>query len=233
MAEFADYDTRGYATLGAREGYAEWAARYEDDVVDEMDLALLERLREPDWWRVERAVDLGCGTGRTAAWMRSKGVAAIDGVDLTPQMLGLAAERGAHQRLIEADVRETGLDDGVYDLVISALVDEHLPDPSAMHAEAWRLARPGAHWVLVSFHPDWIMSTGMPTHFDRPDGPTAAIETHVNLVSEQLTAALEQGWRLDEMHERLIDDAWIELKPQWERHRGRPISAAYVWHRPR
>jgi SAM-dependent methyltransferase len=233
VARFADYDSRGYATLDPRAGYAAWAGVYEADVVDEMDLALLERLERPDWTAARRVADLGCGTGRTAAWLRGAGVAGtIDGVDLTPEMLERARDRGAHDSLREADVRDTGLDAGAYDLVISALVDEHLPDPAPLHAEAWRLAAPGALWVQVSFHPQWIIATGMPTHFDGPDGEPVAITTHVHLVSDEVEAALAAGWSLLEMRERLVDDRWISVKPQWERHRGLPVSIAYAWRRP-
>ena len=233
MARFADYDSRGYATLDPRAGYAAWAGAYEDDVVDEMDIALLERLKRPEWVSAERVADLGCGTGRTAAWLRAAGVAgAIDGVDLTPEMLERARARNAHDSLREGDVRDTGLAGGAYDLVISALVDEHLPDPAALHAEAWRLAAPGGLWVQVSFHPQWIIATGMPTHFDGPDGEPVAIATHVHLVSDQVEGALAAGWRLLEMRERLVDDEWIAVKPHWEEHRGLPVSIAYVWERP-
>jgi len=44
--------------------------------------------------------------------------------------------------------------------------------------------------VQVSFHPQWIIATGMPTHFDGPDGEPVAIATHLHLVSEQAEAAL-------------------------------------------
>jgi SAM-dependent methyltransferase len=233
VARFEDYDSRGYATLDPRTGYAAWAGAYEEDVVDEMDLVLLERLGRPDWAAARRIADLGCGTGRTAAWLRGAGVTGtIDGVDLTPEMLDRARDRGAHDSLREADVRDTGLAAGTYDLVISALVDEHLADPAPLHAEAWRLAAPGALWVQVSFHPQWIIATGMPTHFDGPDGEPVAIATHVHLVSDQVEAALTAGWSLLEMRERLVDEDWIAVKPQWERHRGIPVSIAYAWRRP-
>jgi SAM-dependent methyltransferase len=234
VADFSDYDRRGYATLEPRAGYAAWSHRYEDDVVDAMDVALLERLEVPDWAGASRVADLGCGTGRTAAWLRAAGTAgAIDGVDMTPEMLQRARERGAHDSLTEADVRATGLPGGVYDLVISSLVDEHLPDPAPLHAEAWRLAARGALWVQVSFHPQWIIATGMPTHFEGADGKPLAIETHVHLVTDQIGSALAAGWELAEARERLVDDEWVAIKPGWERYRGLPVSIAYVWRRPR
>ncbi|HEX6390241.1 MAG TPA: class I SAM-dependent methyltransferase [Solirubrobacteraceae bacterium] len=227
---FDDYDRRGYRTVDARTGYGEWVDSYEDTVEDAMDLALLEALRVPGWGAVRRVADLGCGTGRTAAWLRAHGTtAAIDGVDVTPEMLARARERGAHDTLREADVADTGLDGGAYDLVISSLVDEHLDDLAPFYAEARRLAAPGGLFVLVSFHPHFIIASGMPTHYRNAAGEEIAITTNVHLVSEQVTTGLAAGWQLAEMRERLIDDEWVALKPSWERHRGLPISAAYVW----
>src|SRR5205823_9031530 len=139
--------------VDVRTGYANWVPTYEETVQDAMDIALLERLTEPSWDMVRRAVDLGCGTGRTGAWLRQQGVASVDGVDITPEMLGVARRRGAHDRLVEADVAFTGLESGAYDLVVSCLVDEHLPDLRPLYREAWRLAEPGASLVLVAFHP--------------------------------------------------------------------------------
>ena len=113
-----------------------------------MDIALLDELRVPAWDAVRRVADLGCGTGRTAAWLRAHGVAAIDGVDVTPEMLEAARARGAHDRLVEGDVADTGLEEGAYDLVIASLVDEHLGDLGPLYREARRLAEPGGLLVL-------------------------------------------------------------------------------------
>ena len=68
MADFTQFDTRGYRTVDVRSGYGEWVATYEDTVEDAMDIDLLEAL-ESVHWRGE-AADLGCGTrphGRVAA----------------------------------------------------------------------------------------------------------------------------------------------------------------------
>ncbi|MDA3629529.1 class I SAM-dependent methyltransferase [Saccharopolyspora sp. WRP15-2] len=227
--DFSGFDARGYRTVDVRTGYGEWVGKYEDTVEDVMDLRLLERLRDPDWSAVGRAADLGCGTGRTGQWLRGKGVPAIDGVDLTPEMLALAERRGAHDRLAEADVTATGLDEGAYDLVISSLVDEHLADLGPFYREAWRIAAPKAAFVLVAFHPHFIMASGMPTHYTNDAGESLAITTNVHLISDHVSAALAAGWRLAELHEGLIDEAWLEVKPKWERFRNHPISAAYVW----
>ena len=128
MLDFSDFDTRNYRTVDVATGYDGWSTTYDDSVLDAMDLALLERLSEPDWADLAVAADLGCGTGRTGAWLRGKGLSRVDGVDLSPGMLGLAGRRAVHDRLVLADVCNSGLPEGKYDLVIASLIDEHLPD---------------------------------------------------------------------------------------------------------
>jgi SAM-dependent methyltransferase len=225
--DFAHFDTRRYRTLDVRSGYAEWVPTYEDTVPDALDIALLDELTSVEWRG--RAADLGCGTGRTAAWLRERGVERIDGVDLTPEMLELARSRGAHDTLCEADVAASGLDGGAYDLVVASLIDEHLPALAPLYEEARRLARGGGAFVLVGYHPHFMMATGIPTHFTGASGESLAIATHVHLVSDHVAAGLETGWTLAELREGVIDDRWIAVKPKWEKYRHHPISVAYVW----
>lgn len=232
MPSFADFDTRHYRTVDVVTGYDGWSATYEDSVPDAMDLDLLEGLACPDWSGLARAADLGCGTGRTGSWLRGRGVGRIDGVDLSSGMLALAHERGAHDSLTRADVRETGLATAAYDLVIASLIDEHLPDLAPFYAEARRLARPGGTCVLVAYHPQFSMVSGMPTHYTDASGEDIAIATHVHLVSDHVRAARACGWTLVEMSEATVDDGWLAAKPKWKRFRGHPISAAFVWTAP-
>ncbi len=226
---FANFDRRGYRMTDVRSGYGEWVTTYEQTVEDAMDIALLDVLTTPRWQECHAVADLGCGTGRTGEWLRAHGVGDIDGVDLTPEMLARARGRGIYRRLVEADVADTGLESSAYDLVTVCLVDEHLADLRPLYREAFRLAKPDGSLVLIAFHPHFIMVSGMPTHYTNPSGEPVAIETHVHPISEHVSAALGEGWTLTEMREQPIDDRWIELKPKWERFRGHPIAAAFVW----
>ncbi len=86
--------------------------------------------------------------------------------------------------------------------------------------------------MLIGYHPHFIMTAGMPTHYDRAPGESVAIETYIHLLSEHVTAGLQAGWDLMEMKERVIDDSWLALKPKWERFRHHPISMAFTWRKP-
>jgi len=231
MPPFSKFDRRGYRTVPAREGYALWAESYEQTVKPDMDLWLLERLTSVTWSNVARAADVGCGTGRTGSWLALNGVRAVDGVDLTAEMLERARERGVYDKLVVADACSTTLSSSTYDLVISCLIDEHLRDLRPYYAESARIASAVAAHVVVGFHPFFMMKSGMPTHFNDADGEPLAIETHVHLISDHVTSAIAAGWQLAEMHEQLIDERWIVTKPSWAAYEGTPISFAFVWKR--
>ena len=227
--KFEIFDTRHYPMLDVREGYGEWAASYEGTVLDVMDLRLLNRLRAVNWPAMESAVDLGCGTGRTGAWLRQAGVGAVDGIDLTPEMLERARDRGVHRRLEIGDVGATPFVSESYDMAITSLVDEHLPTLGGLYGEARRLARPGGRFVLVGYHPHFLMF-GIPGHFDRADGQSVGVESHVHLTSDHIAAGLGAGFGLLEMIEGMVDEDWATEKPKWaESYWGHPVTFAMVW----
>ena len=230
--DFSHFDTRNYPTIPVQEGYGAWASSYEDTVLDLMDLRLLERIKSVAWDHIGEAADLGCGTGRTGAWLKQHGVGSLDGVDLTAEMLEGARARSIYRHLFLSDIRETPLQADAYDLVTVDLVDEHLPDVRTLYQESARIAHPNGYLVLVGYHPFFLMG-GIPTHFNRSPGEPIAIQTYVHLLSDHVQAALAAGWSLLEMHEALIDDEWLAQKPKWGQYRNRPISFAMVWRKQR
>ncbi|GIL40559.1 class I SAM-dependent DNA methyltransferase [Roseiterribacter gracilis] len=228
--DFTSFDKRHYPVLRPSDGYGEWAPTYEATVLDLMDLRLLAQLRCVDWKESAAAIDLACGTGRIGAWLRAQGVRRLDGVDLTPAMLALATQKNVYDTLQQGDVTATGLTYGAYDLATQSLADEHLADLQPLYREVARLLRPGGRFVLVGYHPHFLM-LGMPTHFDRANGESVTVESHVHLFADHVAAAHAHGFVLQEMIESVIDDTWVAAKPKWETHRNHPISFAMVWRR--
>jgi len=222
------YDKRNYPIVGVTEGYGDWVRTYEQTVLDEMDIRLFERLGAIDWAAPGAILDLACGTGRIGTWLRQRTEATIDGVDLTPEMLAVARAKDIYRALHTADITNTPLPDATYDLCIQSLADEHLPALPPLYAEVARLTRPGGLFVLVGYHPQFLMA-GMPTHYDRQPGEPITIRSYVHLLSDHVKAARAAGWSLLEMDEGLIDEAWLQKKPKWEIYLGLPISFSMVW----
>lgn len=226
------FDERNYPIRSVRDGYGEWAASYEESVQDVMDLRLLARVQSVPWDHIQLGADLACGTGRIGVWLREHGVATLDGVDLTAEMLEGARGKGVYRQLIASDLRETGLPAATYDLVTVSLADEHLPDLRPLYQEAARIASAGGYFVLVGYHPYFILN-GMLTHYHTASGEPVAIETYLHLMSDHVQAAISAGWSLHEMHEGLVDEEYLAGKPKWSRYRDRPISFAMVWQKAR
>ena len=88
--------------------YREWAATYDADVFGAMGFTgsariadllagVLADLTEP-------VLDLGCGTGAVGARLAQLGATTIDGVDLSPEMLAIAASTHAYRHLAVGDL---------------------------------------------------------------------------------------------------------------------------------
>ena len=225
---FSQFDTRRYPTLSVKDGYAEWAPTYDHVVCDEMDLRLLQRIMAIPWSEVGRAIDLACGTGRVGDWLKRRSVRQIDGLDLCPEMLWQARDKGIYDRLFIADMQNTPLPSATYSLGLAVLADGHIDDLRPFYREAARITKPMAFLVVVGYHPHFMMK-GIPTHFERTNGESVAIETHVHLLSDHVKAAHEASWTLLEMDEGCVDDLWLAKRPNWEKYRNQPISFCFVW----
>ncbi|MGE0526707.1 MAG: class I SAM-dependent methyltransferase [Bdellovibrionales bacterium] len=228
--DFKSFDRRHYPTVPPRAGYGMWAATYETAVPDLLDIGVLERFQTVKWDSKGEGLDLACGTGRTGQWLTRRGVSTIDGIDLTPEMLAKAREKTFYRNLYLGSVEETGISDVKYDLIVMSLGDEHLESLDSVYKEAYRLSAVRADFVVVGMHPFFFM-TGMPTHFKDSGGNPVAIRTHIHLISDHVRAALAAGWKLREMHEGVIDEEWIQIKPKWDSYKGYPVNFGYVWER--
>ena len=228
--EFSTFDRRGYPVVSAKTGYGEWAAQYDATVAEGLDRFLLPAIASVDWSGVRQALDLACGTGRTGAWLAARGVQAVDGVDITPEMLEIAERKQIYRRLVRADVADTGLAAGSYDLCLLALADEHLAELDPVYREAARLLGTGGRFLLLGYHPFFLMN-GVPTHYHRSDGEAVTIESHVHLLSDHFHAGTGAGFALREFKECVIDEAWLQSKPKWRRYLHWPVSFVLVWQR--
>ena len=98
-----------YALSGpaaARRLYAEWADRYDGGFAARSGYRPARRVAETFTESGGRGavLDAGCGTGLIADHL-PEGIA-IDGVDLSPEMLAQARAKGRYRRLVEADLTQ-------------------------------------------------------------------------------------------------------------------------------
>tara|TARA_R110002110_G_scaffold105166_10_gene264594 strand:+ start:5828 stop:6460 length:633 start_codon:yes stop_codon:yes gene_type:complete len=132
--------------------YADWARTYDDGFAKDMNyqlprlvaLVLAEVFQGPG-----PVLDVGAGTGLVAENMVMRDALAVDALDISADMLAVAAAKGLYRQTIEADL--TGaidLADGAYGAVVSSGTFTHgHVGPDALD-ELLRVARRGAFFVL-------------------------------------------------------------------------------------
>jgi SAM-dependent methyltransferase len=143
-----------------------------------------------------RALDLGCGAGRSAAWLADRGWD-VTGVDFSETALGLA--RKAHPRVkwVLADLREYEPDAGSFDLVLVLYVHVPPAERKAMLTRAGQALAPGGT-ILVVGHDLANLGTGAPGPsrpdvLYTPDGIGRELDGLAVEKAERITRPVETG----------------------------------------
>lgn len=135
--------------------YAGWADSYDSDFAAGMDYILPAQVAAA-WMEGGGAapeagpvLDIGAGTGLLAEALRALGYAgAIDGVDLSAEMLARAGEKGLYRQLLQADItRPLPLKARYGGLVSSGTFTHGHVGPEAI-APLMAVAAPGALFAL-------------------------------------------------------------------------------------
>jgi ubiquinone/menaquinone biosynthesis C-methylase UbiE len=211
--------------LAALEGYARWAATYEQDM-DGHPLALAEsgamRALLPPCQGIV-ALDAACGTGRYARLLAEQGARQVIGIDQSEAMLERARELTAPGSATEmlfkqGNLLDLPLADHSCDLAVVALALAHLEtrELSQAFAELSRVLKPGGMLLMSEMHPFGAL-TGGRCRFEANAGGQKQvyhIQTYTHLLEDYFAAASAAGLMLDALREpRLMPN----LVPAFER----------------
>ena len=149
------------------------------------------------------ALDLGCGTGRHALWLALSG-ARVTAVDFSPGMLAQAKSKpGADAvHFLVHDLNEPlPFEPQTFDLVVSGLVLEHLPELKPFFTEARRVLRPGGRAIVSNMHPAMFLR-GTQARFTDPASGELVLPGSINhSVSSMVMSASHAGFDLVDIGE--------------------------------
>jgi len=144
--------------------YRKWAADYDHQMLDELGYTSPTKIAQqliqylPD--TQSTVFDIGCGTGLTCVFLAEKGYTNLDAIDLSPDMVRVASERGIYRELLVGDVNQVlERNDESYDAVISSGTFTHGhvgPEPLD---EIFRILKPGGI-LACTIHQDLWTSMG-------------------------------------------------------------------------
>jgi ubiquinone/menaquinone biosynthesis C-methylase UbiE len=150
-------ETESVQELGIQEGYARWAATYDQE---RNFLVILEKLfvdRILAQISFSNVLDVGAGTGRYALELARKG-AHVTALDQSPEMLAVARQAAQRENL-PINFHLAVLDDNLpfdadqFDLLICALVLCHVADMKRAVQEFARVLQSGGYLLITDFHP--------------------------------------------------------------------------------
>ncbi len=217
--------------LSARDGYAAWAACYEDDgnPLIPLEGPAVAALFGPIAGK--RALDLGCGTGRHTLALVQAG-ARVTALDQSPEMMALARRKlqgHAVAWVLHALPAPLPLPDGAFALVVAGLVAEHVADLRTLFQEAARVLGAGGRLVLSILHPERT-AAGQRARFIDPDtGVRRPITTYHRSVAEYLGAASEAGLVLVREQTLLGTAEVAAVLPRASRYVGLPLGWVAGW----
>ncbi len=147
MDPFDPAAVRAAYGAAARDYAVEFAADLDRLPVDR---AVLDAAAERLAGRAE-VLDLGCGPAQVGGYLAARGVS-VTGIDLAPEMLGVAQERGAPVRLACADLRALPIRSRSCSGAVAFYSIQHLPraDLGDALVELARVLEPGGTLVLAT-----------------------------------------------------------------------------------
>jgi malonyl-CoA O-methyltransferase len=216
-------------SLPAREAYRLWADTYDETTaMNALDEHAVARLSPRSF---ERLLDAACGTGRALA-AEAGGRGMRVGVDLVPEMLGVARRREAALRLLCADLLAFPFAEGSFDAVWCRLALGHVAELGGAYRELARVSEKGGAVIVTDVHPE-AARRGLRRTFRDAKGSVHEVAHHRHELDAHVEAARDSGLRLDERLEPRIGpeiEAYFReagALESYESQRGLPVLAAF------
>lgn len=198
----------GIQEVGVTEGYALWAASYDQEKNGLIFLEEQQVDRLLAQLSFTNVLDVGTGTGRHALKLARRG-ASVTALDQSPEMLAVA-RLAAQREAISIDFHLLPLDDGLpfeagqFDLLICALTLCHVADLAHAFQEFARVLQGGGSLLITDFHPDHTLY-GWRTAFRRA-GMLYHLPTMGHTRNDYLETIQACGLRIRNVAESLVGE---------------------------
>lgn len=143
------YNATGKSEL--KVAYDDWATEFDRDCMLRAGRqaflvgGLAARFLQPS----DAILDAGAGTGLVGEFLSFCGFENLVGIDISPEMLAVAEQKNAYQKLLEGTLGEPlSFDDDTFSAVVSAGVFTHGHAPPESLHELIRVTRPGGHVIF-------------------------------------------------------------------------------------
>jgi len=182
-----------------RDLYDRWASSYDQTPNSTRDVDARVTRQMLESISAHNVLEIGCGTGKHTSWLGDR-FPVVVAIDFSSAMLkeARAKIRSANISFLRADVqRAWPMKDGQFDLIVSTLILEHLPQLDFFFREAFRILNHDGYLYISELHPFKQLQGVQAT---LPDD-RLKIPAFYHPISEYLNMAISVGFLLKRMEE--------------------------------
>lgn len=150
--------------------------------------------------RGKKVLDLGCGTGRMAEYLRKFG-AEVVGIDISEKMLEIARKKVGSATFVQGDVEDLPFEDESFDMVVGAFLVVHLPELETCFREVYRVLKEGGEFIVTNINQRKApkLKAGkqeivIKSHYHRPDDVLEALDKSFFRIEEERFVEEEGSW---------------------------------------
>lgn len=167
-----------------------------------------ELYRQLGFRRLERILEVGCGSGVVTAELAGRAAKVAVGLDRRLEALAAARARGSGAAFVAGDVAALPFRDGVFDAAAGAFVITWLAEPAAFLREAERVLKSGGVYVAVA-EPDYEGAIDYPPAASSRDDVVEAVRRRGgDPAAGRKLPALLSGAGFDVFRFGVLNSAW-------------------------
>ena len=193
--------------MDVQEAYDQWAEQYDTNQNKTRDLEAISLRESLTGQRFERALEIGCGTGKNTEWLLQI-CDQIVCIDLSGEMLARAKAKLTTDRVTfqQADIINKDWDfaNSNFDLVVFSLVLEHIDDLVPVLRKTHGLLKKGGKVYIGELHP-FKQYNGTKARFETGNG-VQVVTCFNHHISDFTDAAKKAGLAIESIKECFDDN---------------------------
>jgi len=192
--------------MSIAEAYNSWANIYDTNENKTRDLDKKATIKTLSKYSFSKVLELGCGTGKNTAFLIKK-AKNITGLDFSDEMLNKARKKikSSKVNFIKTDLtHKWQVADNWFDLVTCSLTLEHIEDLNQIFKQAHQKLQIDGYFFVCELHP-YKQYTGSKARYETEKG-VHVLQTYLHHLSDYLSAAQNQGFKLIEINEWFDND---------------------------
>jgi len=187
------------ANVQTKDAYNNWSKTYDtvENKTRDLESEAIKSVLKGN--RVERILEIGCGTGKNTVWLKDKCTHLI-AIDFSAEMLQEARQKISDDKIIflEADITKPWNFEKV-DLITCSLVLEHIENIAFIFDQAIRTLNPNGQFYIGELHP-YKQIQGSRAKFEQ-DGNLLQLDYFIHHISDYFDTAYKAGFICENLQE--------------------------------